>query len=425
LSRKTTDSEAKVFVTGKTHQKDKMSNKSEHKSTGKSPGGSSGYKSHGRQVLGKTEELGENVYKIGTSDQADRYIRTTEAIADYVGVEYGWDMRMLVKNREEAVFTEPVSPGTAAATTTPTTGVSTRSQAEAEVAVQAVSSEAAMAKYKAQLAGYLRDERQYKDDKAKVFVVILGQCTVAVTSWLENSKGFKELELKRDVKGLLAKLEEMAFSAGGVHDPYVTLMESLKRFASLQQGPKEGVAKYHKRFTTSASVLCGHWGDFFPSKLISDEVDKEKAYDKLLARAFLMGADKVRFGSLVEDLNNSYLGGIDKYPESLDATLTFLSNYQDKAKGLTKSGDGTDNEMGMSFAQRQGKHMSKVQCHACKQYGHYANKCPNLKSLTQSVDDGDGGGGKETTKSKESADSKRGSRGRSSSAQRVAWSTSM
>jgi hypothetical protein len=66
--------------------------------------GSSGTRHTGRQVLGKTEELGEHVYKIGSSDQADTFVRTTEAIADYVGVTYGWAMRVLVKNRKEKVF---------------------------------------------------------------------------------------------------------------------------------------------------------------------------------------------------------------------------------------------------------------------------------------------------------------------------------
>jgi hypothetical protein len=38
------------------------------------------------------------------------YLRTTEAIADFVGVEYGRDMRMLVKHGTEKTFTEPRIP---------------------------------------------------------------------------------------------------------------------------------------------------------------------------------------------------------------------------------------------------------------------------------------------------------------------------
>jgi hypothetical protein len=66
--------------------------------------------SKGKLVLGKLEELEELVYKV-TNDQADMYIlRTAEAIGDYVGVEYGWNMRILVNQGKEAKFTKPVGP---------------------------------------------------------------------------------------------------------------------------------------------------------------------------------------------------------------------------------------------------------------------------------------------------------------------------
>jgi hypothetical protein len=43
-------------------------------------------------------ELRNNIYQHGTQDQGDRFTRTTEAIADYVGREYSKEMRLLVKN---------------------------------------------------------------------------------------------------------------------------------------------------------------------------------------------------------------------------------------------------------------------------------------------------------------------------------------
>ena len=52
-------------------------------------------------LQGNIAELGNNVYKYGTRDQGDRFTRTTEAIADYVGREYSKEMGLLVKNQEE------------------------------------------------------------------------------------------------------------------------------------------------------------------------------------------------------------------------------------------------------------------------------------------------------------------------------------
>jgi hypothetical protein len=79
-------------------------------SSGNTVGFSRGRKTTGEQVLGKEEKLGELGYKFNTKDQADMYLRTTEAFADFVGVEYGRDMRMLVKYSTEKTFTEPRIP---------------------------------------------------------------------------------------------------------------------------------------------------------------------------------------------------------------------------------------------------------------------------------------------------------------------------
>jgi hypothetical protein len=69
-------------------------------SSGNTVGLSRARKTTGEQVLGKEEKLGELVYKFNTKDQADMYLRTTEVIADFVGVEYGRDMRMLVSTAQ-------------------------------------------------------------------------------------------------------------------------------------------------------------------------------------------------------------------------------------------------------------------------------------------------------------------------------------
>jgi hypothetical protein len=113
-------------VNGNTQNNKKKMKYQQQKGIGITSDGSGGTRHTGCQVLGKTEELGEFVYKIGCNDQADAFICTTEAIAEYVGVTYGWEMRMLVKNRFfEKVFTKPTMPTTEAK-------VTTRSQALAQ-----------------------------------------------------------------------------------------------------------------------------------------------------------------------------------------------------------------------------------------------------------------------------------------------------
>ena len=114
---------------------------------------SKGKTANGKCILGKIEELGELVYVFNRKDQADKYLHATEAIANYVGVEYGRNMRMLVKNGDEKKFAKPIA----------------RRKEELTSGL--------MAEFIAELDIYHHEKRQYEEQKSEVFVIILGQCT--------------------------------------------------------------------------------------------------------------------------------------------------------------------------------------------------------------------------------------------------------
>jgi Zinc knuckle len=339
--------------------------------SGGAPGNSSGKRFHnGKAVLGKVDELGELVYKFNTRDQADSYIRTTEAIADYVGREYGYDMRVLVRTSTEKVFTQPVLPD---------------KRGRTEHSVSEVNA------HNAELNRYHKKLDKYYEDKGKVFIVILGQCTQTVKNKLDKSNDFKKLESDRDVAGLLAMLKEMAFSTKGVQEPYVTLADSLRRLTAINQGTGETVANYYKRFSAVAEVMTTQWGDFYPPKLAGGTAadDIAKSNDKLLARIFLTGSDKKRYGKLMEDLNNAYIGGKDNYPESLDATLNLLTHYQDYQVGYGKHMANSDDKLTMtSFAQKgKARQLDRIRCFKCNEYGHMKHDCPKRQHYQGDTDD--------------------------------------
>jgi Zinc knuckle len=119
---------------------------------------------------------------------------------------------------------------------------------------------------------------------------------------------------------------------------------------------------------------------------------------------------------LAEEYNHSYVVGTDKYPKLLEATLKLLSNYQDSNSGLGKSLDGKATGLGAIFAQKGKQDLSKIQCHSCNKYGHYASNCPNQKkSLAQANSDN-------TTEGQEETQPETPVRQRSSLRTRVGWS---
>jgi hypothetical protein len=221
-------------------------------SPGNTVGFSRGRKTTGEQVLGKEEKLGELVYKFNTKDQADMYLLTTEAIANFVGIEYGRDMRMLVKHGTEQTFTEPSMPRSKEATP------------------------GLMEKYKTELQIFHREYKEFQGNKAKVFVIILGQCTHNVKSKLENESGYATLEMNDDVVGLLRQLKQMAFASGGVQHPFWILQIVMRRLLAINQGPRESVINYYRQFVSTTEVIEEQWGKFYPEKLAVSASDADK-----------------------------------------------------------------------------------------------------------------------------------------------------
>ena len=134
-------------------------------------------------------------YKSNAKDSADKYLRTTEGIADYMGRKNGKDMQMLVQNHTtEKNITGPRAPRKKDATP------------------------GLLEKYNTELNNYHKNKKEYEDHKLKIFAVILGQCTPMVRSKLESNNSFSTLEKDNNVVGLLTELRKMAFMISGESD---------------------------------------------------------------------------------------------------------------------------------------------------------------------------------------------------------------
>jgi hypothetical protein len=102
------------------------------------------------------------------------------------------------------------------------------------------------------------------------------------------------------------------------------------------------------------------------------------ARDKCIAVAYLSGADKTRYGRLVEDLENNFTKGNNNYPETLTAAYNMVVNYRNHQ--IPASHVFNDSEV-MTFAnvEKRVVDRAKVWCFNCDVMGHYANECTEPK----------------------------------------------
>jgi hypothetical protein len=110
-------------------------------------------------------------------------------------------------------------------------------------------------KFKAELNIYHHVTKKYKEQKGKVFIIILSQSTPSLKSNLANDSGFDTLEQNDNVKGLLGKLKELAFLTSDVQHPFWMLQNMLQRLTAINQGGKESTQNYHKRILTMTEVI--------------------------------------------------------------------------------------------------------------------------------------------------------------------------
>jgi mannose-6-phosphate isomerase class I len=97
-------------------------------------------------------------------------------------------MRLLVKNQKENEPEEPVMPD----------------KEEAK-------SPFVMKKYETELKQYYFKKERYEEHKAKIFVVVKGQCTLNMKNKVEILQGYDSIEANDDVIKLLNGLKELTF----------------------------------------------------------------------------------------------------------------------------------------------------------------------------------------------------------------------
>ena len=111
-----------------------------------------------------------------------------------------------------------------------------------------------------------------------------------------------------------------------------------------------------------------------------------EAKEAYMDMAFISGANRIKYGELIEELENSYLkGNENEYPKTVTDAYNLLLNYKNDPRnhsgGNTGGGDGTfsfnmlDEEYFRVSLNTNG-HLESVEFYYCHKKGHYKNKCP-------------------------------------------------
>jgi hypothetical protein len=121
-------------------------------------------------------------------------------------------MRLLVKNQKENKPKEPVMPD------------------KEETKWPLI-----MKKYETELKQYYFKKERYEEHKAKVFVIVKGQCTLNMKNKVESLQGYNLIEANDDVIKLLNSLKELTLKMNEVQYGYWTIYQTVRKVLTMRQ----------------------------------------------------------------------------------------------------------------------------------------------------------------------------------------------
>jgi hypothetical protein len=353
---------------------------------------------------GGKEELDGNHFDCTGYGQSDRFVKTVQKIADYVGQEYKCGGISRTEVVTQGVYLIPMPPRPVGTTVT-VDGVITTTPPDA-LDISDYQSAKKTVDYQIQ---------NQLENRQKLFSLVWQQCTEPMQAKIKAHRDYQSIEqtlngieLLRIIKLICFNIEDEKYVPQKVH-------ETKAAFYHLKQG-KDSDQAYQIRFMNTVQVIeqCG--ASLGEDPLTRIMVCKDLNYsintqnvaeiaeisstvrDYTLGAALILGADPARYSGMIRELKNASLSGRDEWPKNMTEAYNYLSKWE----GDEPVGKHDRDYEGSSFLNDEEKDKEpkkeykkvplpwhvNMTCRNCLQKGHIAAFCGDTKTAATNVQDG-------------------------------------
>ena len=335
---------------------------------------------------GRIEVLKAAVYDFIGLRQPELYIRTTREIADYVGRTlkyYGSDAKTAIENLELPVIPRPG--------TKPILGVDDADELDLKI-------------WEKEIDEYMAQRKWLKQNMKTAYIIVWGQCSDAMRARAEATTDFKKTSKEQDTIELLKVIKQIMFCNDTVKFSPHALRNAHRRFNTFEQSRTATPNEYLDSFMNCVDVIIYSGGEIgLDPEMIklaeadigvkySEGTDDQKtkihaaAKERYLATCFFLGADKHRYGRLIENTENNFIQNVNQYPKTISAAHSLLLNYKQDPRNLIKMVGGFSD--GIAFAtstteKNKKNNKNHITCHRCGKKGHYANETDVCQGQTK------------------------------------------
>ena len=340
---------------------------------------------------GGKDELDGNYFDCTGYGQSDRFVKTVQKIADYIGQEYksGGITRTEVMTQKAVLIPAPTRPTGSSVTTA---GVTTTTPPDV-LDISDYQSAKKIVDYKVQ---------HQTENRQKVFSLVWQQCTESMHAKIKSHRDFTVIEQALDGIELLRIIKLICFNIEDEKYVPQKVHETKAAFYNMKQG-RESDQAYQIRFLNTVQVIeqCGaSLGEdpltrIMVCKDLNYKVDTivasellevtKKVRDYTLGAALILGADPDRYSSMIRGLKNASLAGRDEWPKNVTEAYNYLSKWESDDTQTRSSRDYEGTAFTGSGRERpdgpQPWH-EKMTCRNCNKVGHIAAFCKNEKEST-------------------------------------------
>jgi len=327
---------------------------------------------------GRIVALKGYIYDCADSRQTDQYVKTTREIAGYVAtaLRNGNDVRTAI---ETLVIPKMKLPSD----------------------LPANASAAQKRHWEKRIDEISKKELLLEENMKTLFSIVWGQVSDTLKHRIQALADYKRMNSEGDSLALLAALRDQAFNFQSQKDQAQALHEAVRRFYLINQGKTDSCQAYMDRYENGVQVIK-HIGGKLPvydslvdadlktrglerDSATAAEVEKseETARERQLAMGYILGCDRVRYGKLIEDLENQHTQGIKSFPQTLSEAYTLANNWKNGTGAVQKHGVSE----GVVFTNttklptnKKKKNKDHITCFKCGIAGHYSNECTTVTS---------------------------------------------
>ena len=306
---------------------------------------------------GDIQDLQGKTYELVGNKSADLYTETTKHIASYVAIkcQHGGDIRRVVETRARPMMTAPNRTAIATQLGIPETTIVGEGDAARIVLDPLV-----QMMFAEEVKEHVKRTRKLEENIKFLWTVLWAQSSQAVRNRLEALNTYETMKQESDGLELLIAIKDLLYN---VQDrKYVPLSIHLakRQFYLNSQGRSTSVAAYYEQFNNIIDMMehCGaslgeddgiitkvlEHNDIDPTAATATQKENARieAQEWYYGLAFLMGADRVRFGRYLEDLENDFTQGVDRYPKSRVDAHHVLANWKQDPRNLVRLTGGND-----------------------------------------------------------------------------------